>query len=111
MAKHSPAAIDPRSNRAKAVALTWQNPEIHAARSAAISAAKKGRPGHPHTEAEKKAASVWMKRAHAQSLKRKLAAAVWAGKGIKRSALSSAHRDRMSSSVRRSYEEGRHRRM
>jgi len=69
MAKHSPAAIDLRSKRAKAVALTWQNPEIRAARSAAISAAKKGRPGYPHTEAEKEAASVWMKKAKATSVR------------------------------------------
>ena len=49
------------------ISLSWGDTAAHAARGKLISVAKKGRPGHRHTEAEKIAASMWMKVAHKTS--------------------------------------------
>ena len=89
------------------------SPMTYAARGAAISAAKKGKPGHPHTAAEKEAASAWMKRAKQESPKciaatERLRAIALARRGTTQPF---EWRKHISAGMTGSYANGRHRRM
>ena len=102
-----------RAKMAEATRQHWRDPSIRLAMSIGISTAKKGCPGHPHTDAHKAAASVWMRRAHATSEKRRQATVTFVALAASRrgSSLSPARRQCISLSLKRAYATGLHRRM